>query len=84
MFLTKLKSPCFNSSKLLLSLHPKANFSTKMPVVDGKVLGGAIATSAHLQPWVDIENRLSKIKLRTMLSESSLDTLELLIETDSL
>jgi hypothetical protein len=40
-----------------------------MPVVDGKVSGGAMATSAHLQPWVDIENRLSKLRGELVLND---------------
>jgi len=39
-----------------------------MPVVDGKA-GVVTSSSANIQPWVDIENRLSKLRGELVLND---------------
>jgi hypothetical protein len=47
----------------------KFSFSNKLPTVDGKVEHNLTTKSSQVQPWVDIENRLSKLKGELVLND---------------
>lgn len=71
MFLYKFRSTQFltSKSKFLLNSIPKFFFANKMPVVDGKADVATSSSSASIQPWVDIENRLSKLRGELVLND---------------
>jgi len=69
MFIKKFKSQSFlNSKTLLFTSFPKFNFAQKMPVQDGRAQVSGAGTSVNVQPWVDIENRLSKLRGELVLN----------------
>ncbi len=68
MLLKSFKNQVYNSSKLFFRF-PKFLFAQKMPVVDGKAGDASGSGSSQIQPWVDIENRLSKLRGELVLNE---------------
>lgn len=59
--------------KRILNYFPKFNFAVgdKLPVLDGKAnLSKEVSlTETKIQPWIDVENRLSKLRNDLVLSD---------------
>lgn len=57
------------SSKYVLNGVTKMSFATKMPVAEGQQSHGVSTVGSQIQPWVEVENRISKIRGELVLTE---------------